>query len=215
MYKYFYHFKLILEVGKLNRKTKCKNKEDMMEPVKDNPWKTLSSEVKYENPWIRVTESAIINPAGNKGIYGVVHFKNKAIAIIPLDEDNNTWIVGQYRYTMNSYEWEVPEGGCPEGEEPLNGAKRELAEEVGLVAGSWEMILETQLSNSVSDEIGYTYIAKELEFVGSSPEETEQLHVRKLPFEEVVEMVLRGEIKDGLSVASILKAKLLLDRGMI
>ena len=215
MHKYFYQFTSKLELGKLIRQYQFKNKEDMIEPVKDNPWKTLSSEVKYENPWIRVTESAIIYPAGNRGIHGVVHFKNKAIAIIPLDEDNNTWIVGQYRYTMNSYEWEVPEGGCPEGEEPLNGAKRELAEEVGLVAGSWEMILETQLSNSVSDEIGYTFIAKNLEFVGSSPEETEQLHVRKLPFEEVVEMVLRGEIKDGLSVASILKVKLLLDKGMI
>ncbi|MFN8153043.1 MAG: NUDIX hydrolase [Bacteroidia bacterium] len=178
-----------------------------------NPWKTLSTETKYDNPWIRVTESNVMNPAGNPGIYGVVHFKNKAIAIVPLDENNNTWIVGQYRYTLNSYEWEVPEGGCPEDEDPLTGAQRELEEEVGLQAGDWRMVLETQLSNSVSDEVGYTFVARNLTEVGASPEETEKLHVRKLPFDEVVEMVFRGEIKDGMSVASILKVKLMMDRG--
>jgi ADP-ribose pyrophosphatase len=175
-----------------------------------NPWTTKSSEVKYENPWIKVTESQVLNPAGNPGIYGVVHFKNRAIAIIPLDEDNNTWIVGQYRYTLNTYEWEVPEGGCPEGEDTLAAAKRELEEEVGLHASNWEQVMEIQLSNSVSDEIGYTYIARGLSHVGSSPEETEQLQVRKLPFAELVQMVMRGEIKDGMSVASVLKVKLLL-----
>jgi len=157
----------------------------------------------------------VINPAGNQGIYGVVHFKNRAIAIVPLDEDLNTWIVGQYRYTLNTYEWEVPEGGCPEGEDPLEGAKRELAEEVGLEATNWQRVLETQLSNSVSDEVGYTYVARQLEYVGSNPEETEVLHVRKLPFSELVEMVLRGEIRDGLSIASILKVQIMLERGLL
>jgi ADP-ribose pyrophosphatase len=184
-----------------------------MEPDKKNPWTTLSTDLKYDNPWIQVNESKVLNPAGNPGIYGVVHFKNRAIAVIPLDENNNTWIVGQYRYTLNSYEWEVPEGGCPEKEDPLNGAKRELEEEVGLQAKSWTMIMESQLSNSVSDEIGYTFVARDLSYVGSSPEETEQLHVRKLPFDELVEMVFRGEIRDLISVASILKTKLMLDRG--
>ncbi len=180
-----------------------------------NPWKTISSEIKYDNTWIRVIESQVINPAGNDGIYGVVHFKNKAIAIIPLDEDYNTWIVGQFRFTMNSYEWEVPEGGCPEGEDPIEGAKRELLEEVGLEATSFEMILSMQLSNSVSNEISFTYVAKGLKYVGSSPEETEELHVRKLPFEEVFQMAMRGEIRDGLSVASILKLKAMIDAGKI
>ena len=182
---------------------------------KKNPWKTISSETKYDNTWIRVIESKVINPAGNDGIYGVVHFKNKAIAIIPLDEDYNTWIVGQFRYTMNNYEWEVAEGGSPEGEDPVEGAKRELLEEVGLEASSFEMILSMQLSNSVSDEISFTYVAKGLKYVGNSPEETEELHVRKLPFEEVFQMAMRGEIRDGLSVASILKLKILIDEGKI
>ena len=183
--------------------------------VHENPWKTLSTETIYSNPWITLRESKVINPAGNPGIYGVVHFKNRAIAIIPLDDDLHTWIVGQYRYTLDSYEWEVPEGGAPLSEDPLEGAKRELREEVGLVAESWQLVLETQLSNSVSDEIGLTYVARNLKEVGSTPEETEVLHVKRIPFSEAVEMVMKGQIKDGLSVASILKIKLMLDRGLI
>lgn len=171
----------------------------------ENPWTTLSQEVKYENKWIRVEEHQVLNPAGNPGIYGKVHYKNIAVAIIPLDEENNTWIVGQYRYTLHSYEWEIPEGGCPEGINPLEGAKRELLEEVGLVADSYEMILEMQLSNSVSDEISYTYVARGLKFVGEQPEEDEVLNVKKLPFKNLVQMVMNGEIRDALSVASILK----------
>ncbi len=177
----------------------------------ENPWKTLSTENKYENPWIKVEENKVLNPAGNQGIYGVVHFKNIAVAVIPLDEENNTWIVGQYRYTLSSYEWEVPEGGCPEGTSPLETAKRELHEEVGLQAEQYEMILEMQLSNSVTDEISYTYLARGLKFIGEKPEEDEVLNIRKLHFTELVEMVMRGEIRDALSVASILKAKAVLN----
>ena len=180
-----------------------------------NPWMQLSRETKYENPWIRVVEDKVKNPAGNDGIYGVVQFKTHAIAIIPLDENNNTWIVGQYRYPQDSYEWEIVEGGCPVGTSPLDTAKRELIEEVGLYADSFEMILEMQLSNSTTDELSYTYIARGLKYVGEEPEEDEQLAIRKLPFEEVYQMVMRGEIRDSLSVASVLKAKALLDAGKI
>ena len=180
-----------------------------------NPWTKLYREVKYENPWISVTEDKVKNPAGNDGIYGVVHFKTHAIAIIPLDENNNTLIVGQYRYPQNSYEWEVVEGGCPVGTSPLETAKRELIEEVGLKAESFEMILEMQLSNSTTDELSYTYVARGLTYVGEEPEEDEKLAIRKLPFEEVYQMVIRGEIRDGLSVGSVLKAKVLLDEGKI
>lgn len=175
-----------------------------------NPWKTLSSEVKYDNQWIRVIENKVINPAGKEGIYGVVHYKNIAIAVIPLDEENNTWIVGQYRYALHRYEWEVPEGGCPEEENPMEAAKRELLEETGLEAESLELIMETELSNSVSDEIGYTFIARGLKHIGSDPEETEQLQVRKLPFDEAFQMAMDGRIKDALSVASIFKVKLMM-----
>jgi 8-oxo-dGTP pyrophosphatase MutT (NUDIX family) len=181
----------------------------------DNPWKTLATEVKYDNKWITIKENKVLNPAGNEGIYGVVHFKTHAIAIIPLDENNNTWIVGQYRYPQNSYEWEIVEGGCPEGTLPLETAKRELIEEVGLKAERFEMILEMQLSNSTTDELSYTYIARGLSYVGEEPEEDERLTIKKLPFEEVYQMVMRGEIRDGLSIGSVLKAKALLDAGKI
>jgi 8-oxo-dGTP pyrophosphatase MutT (NUDIX family) len=182
----------------------------------DNPWKTLSTELIYDNPWIQVNESKVINPAGKNGIYGVVHFKNRAMAIVPLDDEYNTWIVGQFRYTTNTYEWEVIEGGVPEGEDLLIGAQRELEEEAGLIASDWKMIIDgCQLSNSVSDEIGYAYVAKGITEVDANPEETEQLQIRKLPFDELVEMVMRGEIRDLLSVSSILKVKLLIESGLI
>lgn len=181
----------------------------------ENPWQKIASDVKYDNPWITIIEDKVKNPAGNDGIYGVVHFKTNAVAIIPLDENNNTWLVGQYRYPLNSYEWEVPEGGCPLGTLPADTAKRELIEEVGLQADHVELILEMQLSNSTTDEISYTYVARGLKFVGEHPEEEEQLTIKKLHFNEVYEMVLRGEIRDALSVASILKAKVLMDQGKL
>ncbi|MBL0308511.1 MAG: NUDIX hydrolase [Bacteroidetes bacterium] len=180
-----------------------------------SPWKKLSSEIKYENLWIRLIEDQVINPAGNPGIYGVVHYKMCAIAVIPLDKNNNIWIVGQYRYPLQSYEWEIVEGGCHDGEMPLETAKRELAEEAGISAGRFEMILEMQLSNSCTDELSYTYIARDLVPVEANPEEDEQFEIKKLPFEEVYQMVLRGEIRDALSIASILRAKILLDEGKI
>ena len=176
-----------------------------------NPWTQLSSEVKYENPWIKIIEDKVLNPAGKDGIYGVVHFKTHAIAIIPLDEQNNTWIVGQYRYPLNSYEWEVIEGGCPEGTLPVDTARRELIEETGLQAEEFEMILEMQLSNSTTNEISYTYIARKLTYIGDDPTDEEQLCIKKLPFEDLYQMVLRNEIRDSLSIASILRAKAFLD----
>ena len=116
-----------------------------------NPWQTLSSETKYDNPWIKVVENKVINPSGGDGIYGVVHYKNVAVAIIPLDENGYTYLIGQYRYTLNSFEWEVPMGGGSKKESTLNSAKRELLEETGISAKNWSTILETQVSNSVSD----------------------------------------------------------------
>ncbi|MCS6934250.1 MAG: NUDIX hydrolase [Chitinophagales bacterium] len=180
-----------------------------------SPWKKIRSEIKYDNPWIRVTEDEVINPAGKPGIYGVVHFKTYAVAIIPLDEENNTWIVGQYRYPLDSYEWEVIEGGCPEGTPPVETAHRELHEEAGLLAERMELILEMQLSNSTTDEISYTYVARGIRIVNPEPDEDEKLTIKKLPFDDVYAMVMRGEIRDSLSVASVLKAKALMMEGKL
>lgn len=178
-----------------------------------NPWKTLQSDVKYDNSWIRVTEHQVINPTGGKGIYGEVHFKNLAIGILPLDEDYNTWLVGQYRYPIKAYSWEIPEGGGPFHEVPLDSARRELLEETGMSAQNWKEILRLHLSNSVSDELGIVYVATGLIQGIAMPEETEELVLKKLPFEEAYQMVLNAEITDSISVAAILKAKIMMQNG--
>ena len=164
----------------------------------------------YENRWIGITEYDVLNPSGGKGIYGKVHFKNLAIGILPMDDEGNTWLVGQYRFPLNAYSWEIPEGGGEPGSTPLEAAQRELKEETGLVAKEWSLLQEMHLSNSVSDEQAIIFLARQLEQQEAMPEETEQLVVRKLPFEEVYQMVERGEITDSMSVAAILKMKLLL-----
>jgi 8-oxo-dGTP pyrophosphatase MutT (NUDIX family) len=170
-----------------------------------NPWQTVVTKRIYDNPWIKVTESDVINPKGGKGIYGVVSFKNKAIGIVPVDKDGFTYLVGQYRYTLNEYSWEIPEGGGPMGEDPLETAKRELKEETGMEAGSWQMIGRIHTSNSVTDEEGFLYMATELNQGDSEPEETEELVVKKVHLKEAVEMVMQDKITDGLSIAGILK----------
>lgn len=175
-----------------------------------NPWKILSEKEIYDNPWINVTEYQVINPSGGNGIYGKVHFKNHALAILPLDEEMHTWLVGQYRFTLNQYSWEIPEGGGPHGIEPLESAKRELLEETGLVATEWTELMPFHLSNSVCNEFGYIYLARGLKQGSAQPEETEELQVKRMPFEEAYQMVINGKITDSLSVAAILRVKLLI-----
>lgn len=175
-----------------------------------NRWKTLSSEEKYNNRWITVTEYQVINPAGGKGIYGKVHFKNKAVGVIPIDADGNTWLVGQWRYPLNEWSWEIPEGGGPLNTDVLTSAQRELKEETGIIAHRWTEIVRTHLSNSVSDEEGFIFLAEDLSFGEREAEETEaDMEIKKLPFTEALNMVMHGKITDSLSVMGILKVALL------
>ena len=175
-----------------------------------NPWQTKSSKSVYENNWLDVVHHEVLNPQGNEGIYGVVHFKNLAIGIIPLDENNNTWIVGQYRYPLKQYSWEIPEGGGKMGVDPIESAKRELLEECGIVANNWEPLINLHLSNSATDEHAIIYVARELTFTNAEPEETEELALRKIPFDTLYNMVMNGEITDAMSVAAVLKLKLMM-----
>jgi 8-oxo-dGTP pyrophosphatase MutT (NUDIX family) len=184
-------------------------------PTTPNPWKTHSSTEVFDNPFIKIIRNEVTRPNGSSGIYSVVRFKRVAVAIIPVDSEGHTWLVGQYRYPNDSYEWEVPEGGAEPGEAPEDCAVRELREEAGLLAGKLTPILEMQLSNSTSDEISRTFVATELTPTDMDPDETEELAVHRLPLSEAYQMVLRGEIRDALSVASLLKLKFLQETGGI
>lgn len=173
-----------------------------------NPWQTLNTVTKYDNNWIRVDQADVINPRGGKGIYGTVHFKNKAVGVIVLDADDHTYLVGQYRYPLNRYSWEIPEGGGQLDVDPLISAKRELLEETGLIADSWTLLFEMALSNSVTDEHAYIFLATGLTQKEAMPEDTEELQIERVPFEEAWEMVQRGVITDSMSVAAIQRVKL-------
>lgn len=175
----------------------------------ENPWKTLTEEVVYENPWIKVEHREVLNPAGNPGIYGLVRYKNHAIGIVPIDADGYTYLVGQYRYATDTYEWEIPEGGCPVGTSPIETAQRELKEETGLVASEWTEIMEFYLSNSVTDEYGIAYVAKGLRQEEAEPEDTEELKLKRLPLREAVAMTLDGRIKDAISILALQRVALL------
>ncbi|MEO0731731.1 MAG: NUDIX hydrolase [Bacteroidota bacterium] len=175
----------------------------------DNPWTTKSITVPYENPWIRIEHREVVNPAGNDGIYGLVRYKNHAVGVVPIDEEGYTYLVGQYRYATDTYEWEIPEGGCPVGSDLLATAKRELKEETGLVATQWEQIMDFYLSNSVSDEYGVAFVARGLRQEEADPEETEELALRRVPLREAIAMTLDGQIKDALSVLALQRVALL------
>jgi len=169
------------------------------------PWGVSSSKPVYDNPWIALTEYQAIAPTGRPALYGKVSFKNQAIGVVPLHEDGTVTLVGQNRFAIAHYSWELPEGGAPLGEDPLDGAKRELAEEVGLVASDWRPLLRLELSNSVTDEIGYGFLAMGLSPAQTAPDETEDLAVARVPFSEALEAAVAGHMPDVLTVALLLR----------
>ncbi len=175
-----------------------------------NPWKFLGSRTVYRNEWIRLREDRVITPSGKPGIYGVVE-AHPAIGVIPLTKDGFTYLVGQFRYTLGVYSWEIPEGGGNFGETTLEGAKRELREETGLLATRWTYLGTAYTSNSFTNEIAYFYLAENLIPGKSKPDHTEELVVKKLSFKEAWQMVVNGEIKDAMSVIGLLRVKQILD----
>jgi 8-oxo-dGTP pyrophosphatase MutT (NUDIX family) len=174
-----------------------------MSSTEANPWRRLSRRIAYENPWIEVRHDDVIRPDGQPGIYGVVHFRNRAIGVVPLDAEDRVLLVGQFRYTLDRYSWEIPEGGGALDEEPEAAARRELAEETGYTGGEWRELCRADLSNSVSDETAVLFVATGLQAGPAAPEGTEQLQLRWVAFDEVMAMIGRGEIMDAMTILAL------------
>jgi 8-oxo-dGTP pyrophosphatase MutT (NUDIX family) len=179
-----------------------------------SPWTVLSSRKLYDNPWIRVTEHDVLNPNGGAGIFGVVHYHNLAVGVVPY-ADGRIWMVGQYRFPLRAYSWEIPEGGGAHDVDPLVSARRELKEETGLSADRYDVLLEMDLSNAVSDERAIVYLVTGLHMGEAAPEETEQLQIRSLTLTEAYEKVERREIRDSLTVAAIYRLMIMQLQGKI
>ncbi len=177
----------------------------------EKPWKTLSSKIIYSNPWIRVREDQVITPKGEAGIYGVVEAK-PAIGIVALTGDLFTYLVGQYRYPLDAYSWEIPEGGAELNEKLIACAKRELLEETGLSANKWTELGELYTSNCFTNERAYIFVAEDLRKGIADPDPTEQLKLKKLPFLDAWQMVLKQEIKDSLTITALMRTYHLLQQ---
>jgi 8-oxo-dGTP pyrophosphatase MutT (NUDIX family) len=171
--------------------------------VANGPWIRRSRRVAYENAWITIWHDEVTRPDGAPGVYGVVHFENLAAGVLALDADDRVLLVGQHRYALDAYSWEIPEGGVPDGETALDGARRELLEETGMEAAEWRELARVHLSNSVSDELAVLFLATGLTPGVARPDGTEDLVLRWIPFAEVLEMTLDGRISDAMTVIAV------------
>jgi 8-oxo-dGTP pyrophosphatase MutT (NUDIX family) len=180
---------------------------DWMTP-RGQPWRQVGEpRPRFENPWMSISEADAVAPTGRPALYGLVHFKNRAAAILPLHDDGTVTMVGQHRFPLRDYSWEIPEGGVPFDEDMLDGAKRELSEETGLKAEHWCEVLRLQLSNSITDEVAVGYLATGLSASRDhAPDETEDLAVARRPFAELLDLAVAGKIQDSLTVAMLLRA---------
>jgi 8-oxo-dGTP pyrophosphatase MutT (NUDIX family) len=175
---------------------------------KRRKWDIRTGRTVYDNPWISVREYQAVAPTGADALYGLVHMKRLALGVLPIDSDGSTFLVGQERFAFGRWSWELPEGGGGDDAPPLHSAQRELAEECGLRAGQWsELLRDVQLSNSVTDERAWAYLAWDLSpETGFAPDASEDLEIMRVPFAEAVRMAVSGEINDAFSLAMLLKA---------
>jgi 8-oxo-dGTP pyrophosphatase MutT (NUDIX family) len=180
----------------------------MTDPTR-NPWTRRSRRTVYENRWIEVVHDEVVHPDGSDGIYGVVRFRDRAVGIVPVAEDGRILLVGQFRYTLDEYSWEIPEGGVPPGEDMLDGAKRELAEETGFTASGWRVLVPRfSLSNSVGDQTGTIFVATDLEPGPSDPEPSEEIALRWVTIHQGLSMIDAGDIIDSVTQVGLLRLAL-------
>jgi ADP-ribose pyrophosphatase len=191
----------------------CAVSEPTLPAVDVGPWRRRTRVVAYANPWIEVRHDEVDRPDGSPGIYGVVHYRNVAVGVVAVGDDGRILLVGQHRYTLDAYSWELPEGGAPLDEDPLEGAKRELAEETGYEAAEWRELARFSLSNSITDERGVLYLATGLRAGTASPEPSEDLAIRWATVAEVVAEIDRGGIHDILTIAGVSRYALHLPEG--
>jgi 8-oxo-dGTP pyrophosphatase MutT (NUDIX family) len=169
----------------------------------NGPWRRRSRRVAYENPWITLWHDEVDRPDGSPGIYGVVHFETSAVGAVVLDAHDRVLLVGQHRYTLDAYSWEIPEGGVPAGESPLDGARRELREETGVEATDWRLLLRFHTSNSITDEGGVLFVARAGRHGEAQPEPTEELATEWVPFQEALAMIADGRITDAMTIMAL------------
>lgn len=178
-----------------------------LENVKVGPWVRRSTSVPYLNPWIQVEHHEVIDPTGKSGVYGVVRFKHVALGCVPLHDDGTITLVGQHRYPLDAWSWEIPEGGGRKDREPLAEIQRELKEETGLTGTDWIELGSLQMSNSVTDEVARLWLVRDLTQGGNQLDSTEgDIQVKRVPFTEAVEMAYDGRMTDSISVAALLRA---------
>jgi len=182
-------------------------------PTPNGPWTRNARRVAYENPWLTVWHDDVTRPDGAPGIYGVVHFANLAAGVLVLDDNDRVLLVGQHRYSLDAYSWEIPEGGVPDGETALAGAQRELREETGVEATDWRELARVHLSNSVTDELAVLFLATGLTHGAATPDGTEDLAIEWRPFEDVLAMTLDGRISDAMTVIAVERLALMRARG--
>ena len=182
-------------------------------PVAVGPWRRRTRRTAYANPWIEVVHDEVDRPDGSPGIYGVVRFRNAAVGVVAVAEDGRILLVGQHRYTLDRYSWEIPEGGAPMDEDPELGARRELAEETGFAADDWRVLCRFSLSNSITDEVGVLYLATGLRAGVATPEPSEELAVRWATLDEVLAEIDAGEVHDIMTIAGVSRYALELERG--